>query len=407
MGQQHCIGVSLADSVEDDDSSDEQSLLTAHAQEVRKKVAALTDKYSWETDPEVEQALAQTDLPTYRRILERHRSAEPCWDESVHGAFSGDRRVQSLAVGGFVFENLSVYMVLVQLLHPALSRNGRPPRVLDVGCGTGFLTAVLARLVAPRGGSVVAIDLFARQVEHAQRTMSACCPELLPHVTFAVANGLDYKDPRGAPFDAIAVACQATEVPQGLVQQLAPGGHLVAPVGRLSLKDSGKARPHHKYWVVKKGTDGTIVFSGRAGPISVNFVPLLPSNPSVPLHPPASPPAAGTTQGRAPAACPAGAAAAGARTATPRQASAPAAAAAALGGAASAPGPGLSVPLQVGGIQWPVPAALFPAADGAPLRSAPYAAAAGVQVRGAVLAGSPAYGAPWSGVRPHLGSRLP
>lgn len=284
MGQQQCIGVSLVDSADEPDGTSdgmegEGGLCTAHAQEVRKKVMSLSEKYGWRTDPEVEDALARTDLPSYRRILKKHRTAEPCWDEDVHGAFSGDSRVQRLAAGGFVFEDLCVYTVLVQLLHPALRSEGcheRAPRVLDVGCGTGFLTAVLARLVAPRGGTVVAIDMFARQIEHAQRTMSACCPELLPNVTFAVANGLEYRDPGGAPFDAIAVACQAAEVPQALVRQLAPGGYLVAPVGRPAPKDKGKAGPYHKYWLVKKGPDGKVVFSGRAGPIGVNFVPLLP-----------------------------------------------------------------------------------------------------------------------------------
>lgn len=312
MGQQQCKWVSLpSDSAEDLVSSDIDDELgghcSAHAREVSKKVAALADKYGWATDPEVQQALSQTDLPSYRRILEHHRSAEPRWDEAVHGSFSGDRRVQSLALGGFVFENLSVYTVLVQLLHPAMVQShGHPPRVLDVGCGTGFLTAVLARLVAPRRGSVVAIDLFVRQVEHAQRTMSACYPELLPYVSFAVANGLDYRDPLGLPFDAIAVACQATEVPQGLVRQLAPGGRLVAPVGRPQQHEdpTGRARPHHKYWLVQKDAFGSVVYSGRAGPISVNFVPLLPSSPlKQPTQSPCPVPLAAPDHGRR-SACP-------------------------------------------------------------------------------------------------------
>lgn len=379
MGQQQCIGVSIADSAEDSNSSDELGPDTAHAQEVRKKVSALTEKYGWQTDPEVEEALARTDLPTYRRILDRHRSAEPCWDEAVHGAFSGDRRVQSLAVGGFVFENLSVYMVLVQLLHPALTK--QKPRVLDVGCGTGFLTAVLARLVAPRGGSVVAIDLFARQVEHAQRTMTACCPELLPYVTFAVANGLEYRDPRGLPFDAIAVACQATEVPQGLVQQLAPGGHLVVPVGRLSLKDSGKARPHHKYWLVKKGADGVVNFSGRAGPISVNFVPLLPSVSSKQESKcETAAPASSTAPGPAVAAAPATPAPSPARAVAPLMA------------------PQLAPQMQVAGIHWPVHTGsqfTTAALPGSPPGSI------SIQPRGCFVASAPVYSAPWNGVRLH------
>mmetsp|Transcript_101806 Transcript_101806/g.218009 ORF Transcript_101806/g.218009 Transcript_101806/m.218009 type:complete len:349 (+) Transcript_101806:103-1149(+) len=275
MGQQLCTRPPFgAQSMSDHEFDFEDAEYTAHAKEVHRKVAILREKFGWHTDPEVENALAETDMNQYRGILKRPHGVEPNWDQDVHGAFMGDKRVQNLAAGGFVFENVSVYAVLVQLLYPSIVE-GVQPRVLDIGCGTGFLTTVLARLVRPRGGSVVAIDMFARQVEHAQRTMTSCCPELLPYVTFQVADGWQFREPTGKSFHTIAVACQASEVPQALVQQLAPGGHLVCPVGN-SEDRRHKKGPYHKYWLVRKGSDGSILFSGRAGPIGVNFVPFLP-----------------------------------------------------------------------------------------------------------------------------------
>eukprot|EP00928_Gymnodinium_smaydae_P079378 TRINITY_DN63321_c0_g1_i1.p1 TRINITY_DN63321_c0_g1~~TRINITY_DN63321_c0_g1_i1.p1 ORF type:complete len:313 (+),score=48.02 TRINITY_DN63321_c0_g1_i1:65-940(+) len=269
----HCPVACHNDSESDEEDSEEPQ----HADEVRARIASLYEQHEWRTDPEVENALVSSDLREYRRILREHQVAEPRWDEALHGAFRGDKRVRNLAAGGFVTEGLSVYTVLTQLLYPAIVAAGPRPRVLDVGCGTGFLTAVLARLVAPRGGSVIAIDLFARQVEHAQRTMSIFCPELLPLVTFACGDGPEFRDPTGRPFAAVAVAAQSKEVPLGLVAQLAPRGRLVVPVGSQSSAEGGK-KDYQRYWLVEKGADGAIAFSGRAGPISVNFVPLLPGS---------------------------------------------------------------------------------------------------------------------------------
>mmetsp|Transcript_14496 Transcript_14496/g.41352 ORF Transcript_14496/g.41352 Transcript_14496/m.41352 type:complete len:336 (+) Transcript_14496:16-1023(+) len=271
MGQKPCVGCVWSD---DEDSESEAN----HAQEVRDIVQLLSERYGWNVDPEVEAALASTDLPSYRHLLKRRHSPEPQWDEEAHGAFRGDKRVRHLAAGGCVFEKLSVYVVLVQLLYPAIAKAGWAPRVLDVGCGTGFLTTVLARLVAPRGGKVIAIDMFSRQVVNAQKTMASCCPELLPHASFKCANGWDFRDPEGAGFSAIAVAAQATEVPQGLVQQLAPRGRLVLPLGSTNSMERGAGKAYRKYWLVEKGPDGTIQFNGRSGPIRVNFVPFLPSS---------------------------------------------------------------------------------------------------------------------------------
>merc|ERR1719282_988389 len=269
MGQQPCLECPWSD----EESSDWE---TQHAQEVHDIVELLAEKYDWNVDPEVEKALASTDLPSYREILKRRHDPEPQWDEAAYGAFRDDKRVRHLAIGGCVFEKLSVYVVLVQLLYPAIAR-GHAPRVLDVGCGTGFLTSVLARLVAPRGGKVVAIDMFSRQIGNAQRTMKSCCPELLKHASFNIANGWDYRDSEDIGFNAIAVGAQAPEVPMGLVQQLAPRGRLVIPLGGSNSADRGESKVYRKYWLVEKGPDGAVQFNGRAGPISVNFVPFLPS----------------------------------------------------------------------------------------------------------------------------------
>lgn len=253
---------------------------TPHALEVRAAVAELAASHHWAVDPAVEEALCRTDLPAYRRILDNDRVAEPCWDPVLHGKFSDDSRVRHLAAGGYVFENLSVYAVLTQLLYPAIAgaaRAGLAPRVLDIGCGTGFLTTVLARLAAPAGGSVTAVDIFARQVDHTRTTLSQCCPELLPRVSFAVANGWEFEDSSGVPFHAIAVAAQAAEIPQGLVRQLAPMGRLVLPLGpQVAIDRKDRPDRFQQYWMVEKDAEGAIAFSGRVGPIGVNFLPLLP-----------------------------------------------------------------------------------------------------------------------------------
>merc|ERR1719161_204755 len=218
--------------------------------------------------------MMSVDLPRYRQVLDSRRVKEPRWDASKHGNHLVDSRVRHLAEGGYVFENLSVYAVLTQLLYPAIACVGQP-RILDVGCGTGFLTSVMGHLAAPRDGSVVAIDIFARQVEHTQATLSECCPDLLPRTSFHVGSGWDFRDPSGQQFNAIAVAAQADEVPQGLVKQLAPKGRLVFPYGPVVPIDSNRSDRFNPYWLIEKGEDGSIVHNGRAGPISVNFLPFL------------------------------------------------------------------------------------------------------------------------------------
>lgn len=92
-------------------------------------------------------------------------------------------------------------------------------RVLDVGTGSGYQTAVLAELAS----DVHSIERIPELADRARTLLPA-------HVHVHVGDGWDGL-PEHAPFDAIAVAAAAPEPPAALLEQLAPGGRLVIPVG--------------------------------------------------------------------------------------------------------------------------------------------------------------------------------
>jgi protein-L-isoaspartate(D-aspartate) O-methyltransferase len=95
-------------------------------------------------------------------------------------------------------------------------------RVLDVGTGSGYHAAVLARLAA----HVWSIERHAELSEQAARNLEAAGVE---NVTLVVGDGT-LGLPDAAPFDAINIAAAGAAVPAPLEAQLAPGGRLVAPV---------------------------------------------------------------------------------------------------------------------------------------------------------------------------------
>lgn len=96
--------------------------------------------------------------------------------------------------------------------------------VLDVGTGSGYHAAVLSRLVE----RVHSIEMHAALAESAIRALAA---DGVRNVTVIVGDG-SRGLPDHAPYDAISVAAAAGgELPPELLEQLAPGGRLVAPVG--------------------------------------------------------------------------------------------------------------------------------------------------------------------------------
>jgi protein-L-isoaspartate(D-aspartate) O-methyltransferase len=96
-------------------------------------------------------------------------------------------------------------------------------RVLEVGTGSGYMTAVLARLAK----RVHTIDRWRMLISEAEQRLRAV--EIL-NVTMMVGDGGGGWAGEG-PFDRIVVTAGVPELPPGLLEQLADGGYICAPVG--------------------------------------------------------------------------------------------------------------------------------------------------------------------------------
>ena len=96
-------------------------------------------------------------------------------------------------------------------------------RVLEVGAGSGYQTALLALLA----DSVFAVERIASLAQSARAALEAAG---IRNVTVLVGDGTLGWRPF-APYDAILVAAASPEIPAPLMEQLAPGGRLIIPLG--------------------------------------------------------------------------------------------------------------------------------------------------------------------------------
>lgn len=124
--------------------------------------------------------------------------------------------------------------------------------VLDVGSGSGYQTALAAKLCR----HVHAIERVTELSQRAERTLR----ELgIANASFHVGDGR-LGLAAHAPYDAILVAATATEVPRALMDQLKDGGRLIIPVGRQMSKRamfmrmlSRRSSPQQLYRVTRHG----------------------------------------------------------------------------------------------------------------------------------------------------------
>ncbi|MBX4197014.1 protein-L-isoaspartate O-methyltransferase [Candidatus Saccharibacteria bacterium] len=127
-------------------------------------------------------------------------------------------------------------------------------KVLDVGSGSGWTTALLSYLAGPKG-EIYAVELVPELVEFGRENAERAG---VKNAKFYQA-GDQFGLPERAPFDRILVSASADKLPQVLIDQLKPGGKLVVPV-------------HNDILEVIKDTNGKTHTKTHPGFV---FVPLI------------------------------------------------------------------------------------------------------------------------------------
>jgi len=125
----------------------------------------------------------------------------------------------ALPIGG----SQTISQPWVQARYLELAALSGRERVLEVGAGSGYQTALLALLA----DSVFAVERIATLAQSARAALEAAG---IRNVTVLVGDGTLGWRPF-APYDAILVAAASPEIPAPLMEQLAPGGRLIIPLG--------------------------------------------------------------------------------------------------------------------------------------------------------------------------------
>jgi len=148
---------------------------------------------------------------------------------------------------------------IVALMTDFLDLDG-DEKVLEIGTGSGYQAAVLA--AALDGGTVFTLETVDVLAEAARQRLA---DESGGKIN--IRHGDGYAGwPDEAPFDAVIVTAAPSAIPDALVDQLAPGGRMIVPIGR----------PHDRQMLtlVRKDTDGR-VSADKVLPVA--FVPMVPA----------------------------------------------------------------------------------------------------------------------------------
>lgn len=121
-------------------------------------------------------------------------------------------------------QTISQPFIVARMTEVLLQQPVMPSKVLEIGTGSGYQTAVLAQLV----DQVYSVERISHLLNQARQRLHSL---QLHNVQYHMGDGYQGWE-RHAPFDAIIVTAAPELVPQHLLQQLVVGGRMVIPVGK-------------------------------------------------------------------------------------------------------------------------------------------------------------------------------
>lgn len=211
------------------------------------------------------QGIGMTSQRTRARMIERLRE-QGIRDERVLTAMAAvprhvfvgpalaHRAYEDTALPLILGQTISQPYVVARMIELLLAGRATLGKTLEVGAGCGYQAAVLGTL----SRQVFAVERLAPLLAQARDNLRLA---KLSHVRLKHADGMAGL-PEAAPFDTIVVAAAAAAVPRALLDQLAPGGRLMLPLGT-----------HDQILSLFERTEQGFVET-RFDP--VRFVPLLP-----------------------------------------------------------------------------------------------------------------------------------
>ncbi|KAJ1935389.1 hypothetical protein GGF37_006012 [Kickxella alabastrina] len=206
------------------------------------------------TNIELVKNLAQAKIISCKRVISAMRTVDRAHFANQHPYEDAPQcigfgaTISAPHMHGYALENLNQY------LRPGMN-------ALDVGSGSGYLTACMAEMVGA-SGHVVGIDHAPGLVSHSKAAMERHYPEWIQNgrVHLVVGDGRKGYAPM-APYDCIHVGAAAPEEPTDLLSQLKSPGRMFVPVGT-----------SEQYIVVyDKDTNGNVA---RRQIMGVRYVPL-------------------------------------------------------------------------------------------------------------------------------------